>query len=61
MITIEYKGCWIHYTLQSRYYGLSEMTRVQFPDGRQLVVHSVHAAKCIITRYLKKEKADEPA
>lgn len=53
MITFSYKGWWIHYTMQSRYYGLSEMTRVQSPTGENSVVKSVHAAKCFITRALK--------
>ena len=53
MITIGYKGWWIHYTMQSRYYGLSECTRVMSPDHVTTTVKSVHAAKCYITRHLK--------
>lgn len=56
MITFSYKGWWIHYRMQSRYYGLSEQTCVQGPDYISTTVKSVHAAKCFITRQLKLER-----
>lgn len=53
MITIAYRGWWIFYTMQSRYYGLSEQTRVKSPGGAVTTVKSVHAAKCFITRRME--------
>lgn len=56
VITIAYKGWWILYRMQSRYYGLSEETKVRSPDGSLRTVKSVHAAKCVITRMIKASK-----
>lgn len=57
MNTIQYRpGYFIHETFSTQVLsalGKPYSVRVQTPDGQQLPVKSIHAAKCLITRMRK--------
>jgi len=55
MQTFKYKGWYIHENFTDNRLGIEIGVMVQSPDYELITVKSIHAAKCLITRRIKKK------